>query len=142
MNKKVMTGGAFDLLHWGHLLLFEECTKYGDYLIVSVLSDARIRAKKGKNRPIIPEAGRIAMVEALSVVDEVVCLSGDPDYPVIKLLDIHKPDVLVLNQDEFADFSEEKNACRERNIELVFVPRLIPPTGLDTTKIVAKIRGN
>lgn len=140
--KTVMTGGAFDLLHWGHIMLFEECRKHGDWVVVSVLSDARIKAKKGDSRPIIPEAGRIAMVEALRVVDEVVCLSGDPDYPVIKLLDICKPDILVLNQDEFADFSKEIEACKERGIELVFVPRLIPPTKLDTTKIIKKIKGS
>ena len=137
---KVLTGGAFDLLHHAHVLLFEECLEYGDYLVVSVLSDARIREKKGPARPIIPEDGRIAMVEAIRYVDEVVCLKGDPEYPVIKLLDIVRPDVLVLNSDEFADFSKEREACKKRGIELAFVPRIIAPSGLDTTAIVKKIR--
>ena len=34
--KKILTFGVYDYFHLGHLRLFEQCKKYGDYLIVAV----------------------------------------------------------------------------------------------------------
>ena len=34
-----ITFGSFDLCHYGHALMFEECKQYCDYLIVGVQSD-------------------------------------------------------------------------------------------------------
>lgn len=138
--KKVLVGGAFDLIHYAHILTLWEARKYGDRLIVNVNSDARIRVKKGEARPIIPEAERIEMVRAIRWVDEVVCLTGDSEYPVLKLLDIVKPDVLVLNEVECEDFTKEKEACAVRGIELVRIKRIISPSGLDTSGIIRKIK--
>ena len=42
-NKIVgITFGSFDLCHYGHALMFEECKEYCDYLIVGVQSDPSI----------------------------------------------------------------------------------------------------
>lgn len=138
---KVMTGGAFDMFHYAHLLFLEECSKYGDVLIVQVNSDARIKAKKGESRPIIPEDERCRIIEALGIVDDVICLRGDAEYPVFKTCELIQPDVLVLNSDEFGNYDKEIDYCKANGIKLVFVPRIIAPSGLDTTKIVAKIKG-
>ena|SRR3990167_8638829 len=148
--RKVLFGGAFDLLHAGHIRAFYKAREFGDYLVVSVLSDERIKAKNGKRdvfkenlAPIIPAKERVEIVRALRPVDEVVCLEGDPDYPVIKLLDLVKPDVLVLCLDEYnamhVDLSRERSACEERGIELVTIPRIITESGLDSSGIIDKI---
>ena len=45
MKKKQIRGitfGSFDLCHYGHVLMFEECKQYCDYLIVGVQSDPSI----------------------------------------------------------------------------------------------------
>ena len=34
--RKVLTFGVFDYFHLGHLRLFKNCKKYGDYLIVGI----------------------------------------------------------------------------------------------------------
>jgi len=138
--RKVFTGGAFDLLHYAHVLFLEECAKHGDYLVVEVNSDARVKHKKGPSRPILPEEDRMAIVGALRCVDEVVTRSGESDYPVFKTLTEVKPDVCVINVDEFADYSELEEFCQWNNIELVKIPRIIAPSGLDTSKIVEKIK--
>lgn len=139
-GKRVLFGGGFDLLHRAHIEAMKDAAQFGDYLIVNVLSDARLKAKKGPSRPIIPEDDRIAMVEALSFVDEVVCLKGVADYPVPVLLRLLCPDVMVVNADEYADYSKEQILCDELGIQLIKRPRIAAESGLDTTKIIAKIR--
>ena len=45
-NKIVgITFGSFDLCHYGHALMFEECKEYCDYLIVGVQSDPSIGSR-------------------------------------------------------------------------------------------------
>lgn len=136
--KTVLTGGAFDILHWGHVLFLQQCKEQGDYLIVNVNSDARIRQKKGSTRPILSEDERMAIVNALECVDEVMCYPG-PDYPDFDLIADVSPDVFVINSDEFADVSKERQYCETRGIEFVAVPRIISPSGMCTTRIVESI---
>ena len=40
---KVLTFGVFDYFHYGHLKLFEQARKYGDYLIVAIQKDDDIK---------------------------------------------------------------------------------------------------
>jgi len=135
---KVLFGGALDLLHMGHILAMEDAKLFGDQLIVNIDSDARVKAKKGSNRPIIPEKDRVAMVASLEIVDRVVCLFGDPDYPVPKLLKMLKPDVLIVSGD--SDFVKEQKLCDEMGVKMVKRSRITASSGLDTTAIIAKIR--
>lgn len=43
--KKVITYGTFDLLHYGHINLLRRAKKYGDYLIVALLSTDEFNEK-------------------------------------------------------------------------------------------------
>src|SRR3989338_1824789 len=54
-QKIVYCDGAFDLVHVGHVLFFEDCKQYGDILVVGLGSDALIKKNKGKDRPILNE---------------------------------------------------------------------------------------
>ena len=58
-NKVVLTFGSWDMLHVGHMKYIEEAKKMGDILIVGVDSDAKISARKGKDRPIVKQKERI-----------------------------------------------------------------------------------
>jgi len=48
--KTVFVNGTFDVLHTGHLLLFEYAKSFGDHLIVAIDSDERVREKKRTNK--------------------------------------------------------------------------------------------
>lgn len=76
-QKIVLTSGTFDLFHIGHLRYLEEVKKYGDIMVVMVSGDARVRFRKGLERPIIPENERAAIIDALRIVDYVLI---DPGY--------------------------------------------------------------
>ena len=69
-NKKiVLTSGTFDLLHIGHLQYLEAIESLGDIVVVLLSGDNRVRARKGLNRPIIPENERAQLLSVLKIVD-------------------------------------------------------------------------
>lgn len=63
--------GVFDLFHTGHLNLLERCKSRCDYLIVGVLTDELVEYYKGR-RTVISYEDRARVIQALSVVDEVI----------------------------------------------------------------------
>jgi rfaE bifunctional protein nucleotidyltransferase chain/domain len=86
----VLTNGAFDLLHVGHLRYLQAAAQCGDMLVVAVNSDASVRRAKGPSRPIIPERERAELIAALHCVDAVTVFSEDTVVPLIEVL---RPDV-------------------------------------------------
>src|SRR5262245_12211270 len=86
----VFTNGCFDLLHPGHVALFEAARAEGDVLIVGLNSDRSVRALKGEGRPLVPEQERAETLAALEAVDRVVVYDEDTPREVITAL---RPDV-------------------------------------------------
>lgn len=99
-KKIVLTQGVFDLVHIGHARYCQEAKKYGDVLIVGVDSDEKVRARKGPDRPIVPQEERLEMLTYLRAVDAVILKKmGEEKYHYIKLI---KPDVLVVTRENYA----------------------------------------
>ncbi|MGM0564477.1 MAG: adenylyltransferase/cytidyltransferase family protein [Pseudomonadota bacterium] len=65
------TTGVYDLFHIGHLNVLRRAKMECDYLIVGVTTDELAYARKAK-QPVIPFSERLAIVEAIKFVDEVV----------------------------------------------------------------------
>jgi len=98
-KKIVLTQGSYDLVHIGHARYLETAKRHGDVLIVGVDSDEKIRARKGPERPIVPEKERIEMVVHLRPVDIVVLKNlRDPKWHLIKSV---RPDVLVATKETY-----------------------------------------
>ena len=91
-----ITFGSFDLCHYGHALMFEECKEYCDYLIVGVQSDPSIDRPE-KNKPVQSQEERIGIVSSLKFVDEVVTYDTEAD--LIEVLKKMQPDVRILGAD-------------------------------------------
>lgn len=63
--------GAWDLFHVGHLNILERARRFCDWLVVGVVTDEALYEMKAKY-PIVPLGERMAIVNAIGLVDEVV----------------------------------------------------------------------
>ncbi len=111
--KIVLTSGSFDLLHHGHSRYLEQAKEHGDILIVGVDSDKKIKARKGPERPIVPEEERVEVLCHLRHVDLVMIKElDDPKQYLIKTVN---PDVLILTQETYneTEIEQIKPYCGE-----------------------------
>ncbi|HYH75762.1 MAG TPA: adenylyltransferase/cytidyltransferase family protein [Candidatus Saccharimonadales bacterium] len=99
-QKLALTSGTFDLFHVGHLNYLEQVKQYGDVIVVLLSGDARVKARKGDSRPIIPESDRARILDALRIVDYVLIdpslLGPEQTDPIhVELLTRLQPDYYV-----------------------------------------------
>ena len=130
----VFTNGVFDLLHPGHVRYLQQARRLGDALIVGVNSDRSVRAIKGPQRPITPEAERAEIVAALACVDAAVVFDDETPHALIAAL---QPDVLVKGADWAADAIVGRDIVEARGGRVVRVP---VEAGYSTTAILQKIK--
>ena len=94
---RVFVNGTFDLLHPGHIALLNYAKSLGNYVIVGIDTDDRVREKKGETRPIYNQDDSGLMLVALKAVDEVRYF--DSDESLEALVKEVKPDVMVVGSD-------------------------------------------
>lgn len=131
----MFTNGVFDLLHPGHVRYLQDARALGDALIVGVNSDRSVRANKGPDRPITPEAERAEILAALACVDGVAIFDEDTPRAIISAI---QPDVLVKGADWAEDAIVGRDVVEARGGTVVRVPLA---EGYSTTAIIQKIRG-
>ena len=93
----IWTNGCFDILHRGHIEMFQYANSLGDSLIVGLDTDARVREKKGENRPVNRLEDRSYVISALECVDAVVSFGSDQE--LIDHIQRLQPDVMVVGSD-------------------------------------------
>lgn len=109
--KIVLTQGTYDMVHIGHARYFEEAKKHGHILVVGVDSDEKVRARKGPERPVVPQGERLEMVTHLRSVD-IVYLKHlkHAHWNLIKLV---RPDTLIATKETYskAELKDLKQFC-------------------------------
>lgn len=122
--KTVITYGTFDLFHVGHLNLLRRAKALGDHLIVAVSSDRFNWVEKHKKCE-IPDKDRMAIVEAIKYVDEVI--PEDSWDQKVKDVQKYNVDVFVMGDDWKGKFDFLKEYC-----EVVYLPRT---EGISSTQL-------
>ena len=117
--KKIVVNGTFDLLHGGHIDLLNMAKMYGDYLIVAIDTDRRVRIHKGKDRPINNQNTRRKILENIKAVDEVMLFNSNEELISI----ISNCDLRIIGSDYLNKDFTGKNICEERNIRIVYNTR-------------------
>ena len=117
--KKVITVGVFDYFHLGHLRLFENAKKLGDYLIVAVQEGDAILKTKPDAKVLYTTEQRIDLVKALRVVDEVITYR-DVDK-TLKEVDF---DIFAIGGDQTHEgFKRAVRWCEENGKQVVRLKR-------------------
>lgn len=110
-NNIILVGGCFDILHFGHVEFLRKAKSLGDYLIVAIESDKRVRELKGKGRPIHNQKQRKKILESLRFVDEVIILKDkmiDEDY--INMVKKIRPAIIAVTKNDPALAKKEIQA--------------------------------
>lgn len=96
-DKRIWTNGSFDILHRGHLELLNECHNLGNFVVVGIDSDRRIKEKKGDGRPFNNQEDRRYFLSQLRVVDYVVVF--DTDEELASFVRDYNVDAMVVGSD-------------------------------------------
>ena len=134
--KKILVGGCFDILHYGHIKFLGDAKKLGDHLVVALESDENVRRMKGAMRPIHTQEQRKAMLTSLRVVDEVILLppmNTDEEYAKL-VTDIH-PAILALTE---GDSMEDKKRMHAKLVSalVVVIPKIHTPSTSQLSKLL------
>ena len=132
-QRVVFTNGCFDIMHAGHVQYLRAARDQGDLLVVGLNSDRSVRTLKGALRPIVDQAMRAQVLEALACVDYITVFD-DPDP--LQLIVALKPDVLVKGADWTEDRIVGAREVRDAGGDVVRVP-LVP--GISTSEIIRRI---
>ena len=131
----VLTGGCFDLLHIGHARFLSKAKRMGDYLVVLLESDRKVKKLKGANRPLFAQKERAEMLSALGSVDLVVLLptmEKDSDY--LDLVTQISPDIIAVIEND-PRLKEKKRQAKKVGGKL----KVIPLTKTFSTSKLAKL---
>ena len=138
MDKKYKVGytsGVFDLFHIGHLNILRMAKEQCGHLIVGVSSDELTIQLKGRP-PVIPYEQRLAIVESIRYVDQVV---REDDADKFKAwLQLHY-DALFKGSDaaERPSYKEYEKKLNKEGIDVVYFPYT---REVSSSKIKARMR--
>lgn len=130
----VVTNGCFDIIHPGHIKIFEESKKLGDKLIVLVNTDKSVKKLKGETRPIISLKSRLKILSSIEHIDYLVAF--DQPTPV-NLYNIIKPDFLTKgSQYKIKELAGEK-IIKKNNGKIKLIKMI---SKFSTSNIINKIK--
>lgn len=128
--KKVFANGVFDIIHHAHIELLNYAKSLGDYLVVGIDSDGRVKQLKGSSRPIHSQEERKFLLENLKSVDQVFIFNTEEE--LTQLVKSTEPDIMVVG----SDYLNRKVIGSEYAKQLRFFKRI---DGYSTTQIIQSI---
>ena len=115
---KVWVNGTFDIVNLGHIQLLKRAADLGDFLIVGVDGDRRVKELKGEQRPINNLVSRITLLDSIKYVDRVV--SFDSDEQLETLIKTMRPAIMVIGE----EYKGKRIIGSEYVGEIVYFPKM------------------
>lgn len=123
-GRKVLVGGCFDILHFGHIKFLREAKKFGDILIVALESDRNVQMLKGDNRPFQSVQERGEILSELISVDYIISLPpmiSDNEYYL--LVQKVSPQVIAITEGDKI-IEKKREHARKVGAKLEIIPQL------------------
>jgi len=114
------TTGVFDMFHIGHLNVLRNAKEKCEHLIVGVSTDDLVKSYKHKT-PVIPFEERIAIVESIKYVDEVIPQTSMDKFEAWERLRFDA----IFHGDDWKGsdmYNEIERKLREVGADMVFLP--------------------
>ena len=132
----VLTGGAFDILHVGHLATLSEARRLGDTLIVVIARNETVQKLKGR-KPINDEKIRLYLVNSLKVVDSAIL--GDKEDPY-KVINHVKPDIIALGYDQKHNEGKIRSKLKQMGLATKVTRLTAKVPDIKTSDIISEIQ--
>jgi len=132
---RVYMDGVFDLFHRGHIESIKKCSKFGDEIIIGIISDQD--ALGYKRLPIINEKDRVEIIKYIKLVKEIIF----PAPLIIKKKFIleNKIDIVIHGFSNDNDYEKQKEFFKDP-IEMGIFKRIKYYQPISTTDIIKKIK--
>ncbi|HEV2390416.1 MAG TPA: adenylyltransferase/cytidyltransferase family protein [Nitrososphaerales archaeon] len=135
MLKVVMLGGAFEIIHPGHVFALSEARELGNTLVVVVATDESVERNKG--RPSATNQGlRVALVSSLRQVD--LALPGNKGS-IFDILVRIRPDIVALGYDQRHSGEEIEREAARRGVVISTARLGSPVPDVKTSKILMSL---
>lgn len=128
-SKIIWLNGTFDVLHAGHVKMFQKASEQGNRVVVGIDTDERIRELKGSNRPVNILKHRVEMLQAIKYIDFVFTFGNEKE--LIDLIEYIEPDVLCIGE----EYRNKRIVGKELFKEIIYIPKY---DDLSSTKILNK----
>ena len=109
--KIIVVNGTFDVIHPGHIALLNYAKSLGEYLIVAIDTDRRVKQLKGTHRPINTQDERKLLLENLKAVDEVRLFQNAQE-----LLNIYKLSSVIVKGSDHKDTPDSLSQTQNCNV--------------------------
>ena len=116
-TKITWVNGCFDVLHIGHIKLFQKAWELGNPVVVGIDGDDRIRQSKGDDRPINPLHDRIGFLKSIKYIKEVVPFHSDEELNAI--IKRFSPEYFVIGE----EYKDKRIIGKEWCENIVYLPR-------------------
>lgn len=120
--------GCFDVLHYGHVKLFEFAESLSDTVIVAIDSDRRIQSMKGISRPINNQEDRKYILMAIRHIHNVHIY--DSEQELISLIQSLSPTTMLIG----SDWKDKPIIGREYVKDLIYFDRITEYSTTNTLK--------
>lgn len=130
----VLTNGVFDIIHSGHINLFEFAKSQGKKLVVAVDTDERVKFQKGDDRPINTLSERIRVLNSIRYIDEVLTFNSKEELEEVYKLSRAS---IIVKGSEWTEAELRSRDNIPEDIEIKIYPLY---KDFSTSKIIDKIK--
>ena len=130
-----MLGGAFEIIHPGHVHALSEARGLGNTLVVVVATDESVERNKGR-AAVTDQASRVALVSSLRPVDLAVPGNKGSIYDILVKI---RPDIVAMGYDQHYDGEEIAREAAKRGVTIRTARLGAPTPGIKTSKILLSL---